>query len=116
MSDHEDSVQRASNDIDLGLFSSARKAADYYGVGRSTVTHRRAGRDSVAKTDRKSQRLSNEEETVLIRHTQDLQQQNLCLNYPQLRTLVVELLQNKGDKEPLGKNYITRLIARNPEL
>lgn len=116
MSDHEHSIQNASNDVDLGLFSSIRKAADYYGIPKSTVAYRRAGRDSVAKTDRKSQRLSNEEERILIRHLQDLQHQNLCLNYAQIRALVVELLRDKGDERPLGKNYITRLITRYPQL
>ena len=92
------------------LTSSIRKAADYYDVPKSTVAYRRAGRDSIATTNRKSQRLSNEEEEVFVRHFQNLQQQNLCLNYVQICVLVVELLRNKGDEKLLGKNYVSRFI------
>ena len=92
MSDQEQSIQRASNELDTGLFSSIRKAADHHGVAKSTVAHRRAGRNSVAKIDRKSQRLSNEEEKVLVQYFRDLQRQNLCLNYTKIRHIIDELL------------------------
>ncbi len=65
-SNKEQSIQRALNDLELGLFSSIGQATDYYGVPKSTVAHRRAGRPSVAQTDRISQRLSKEEEKVFI--------------------------------------------------
>ena len=75
------SIKRAVNEYELGLFSSIRKAAAYHKVPRSTVAHWRAGRESIAKTERKSQRLLNEEEKVLLQYLQDLQRQNLCPNY-----------------------------------
>ncbi len=116
MSNKEHSIQRASNDVDLGLFDSIRKAADYYDVPKSTVAYRRAGRPSIAETERISQRLSKQEEKVLIQYFQDLQRQHLCPNYAQIRRMVTKLLQNKGDKNRLGKHYVERLIARHPEL
>ncbi len=116
MSNKEHLIQKASNDVDLGLFSSIRKAADYYDVPNSTVAHRRAGRPSVAETDRISQRLSKQEEKVLIQYIRDLQRQHLCPNYAQIRRMVVKLLQSKGDKIRLGKHYVQRLISRHPEL
>jgi hypothetical protein len=68
MSNKEHSIQQASNDVDTGLFSSIREASDYYDVPKSTVAHRRAGRLSVAEIDRSSQRLSKQEEKVLIQY------------------------------------------------
>ena len=112
-SNKEQSIQRALNDLELGLFSSIGQAADYYGVPKSTVAHRRAGRPSVAQTDRISQRLSKEEEKVLIQYFRDLQRQNLCPNYTQIRRIIAELCRNKGDTNPLGKHYITRFVARH---
>jgi hypothetical protein len=97
MSNQEQSIQRASHDIDLALFSSIRKAADYHHLPKSTVAHRRAGRNSIANVDRRSQRLSNEEEKVLIQYARDLQRRNQCPNYPQSRYIITKLLENKGD-------------------
>ncbi len=62
------SVERAVNEYESGLLSSIRKAANYHGVAQSTVAYRRAGRDSFAKIERKSQRLLNEEEKVLLQY------------------------------------------------
>ena len=112
-SNKEKSIQRALNDLELGLFSSFDQAAAYYDVPKSTLAHRRAGRESVAKTNRISQRLTKEEEKVLIQYFRDLQRQNLCPNYTQIRRIIAELCRNKGDLNPLGKHYITRFVARH---
>jgi hypothetical protein len=72
MSNKEQSTQRALNELDMGLFSSLRESTQYHRVLNSTAAHRRAGRPSVAQTDRKSQRLSKEEERVLIQYVRDL--------------------------------------------
>jgi len=72
MSNQEQSIQRALNELDMGLFGSIRESSEYHHVSKSTVAHRRAGRPSVAQTDRKSQRLSKEEEKVLIQYFRDL--------------------------------------------
>jgi len=116
MSNQEQSIQRALNELDMGLFGSIRESSEYHHVSKSTVAHRRAGRPSVAQTDRKSQRLSKEEEKVLIQYFRDLQRQNLCPNYPRIRRMISEILKNRGDHKTLGKHYITRLIQRHPEL
>jgi hypothetical protein len=70
----------------------------------------------VAQTDKKSQQLSKEEEKVLIQYFRDLQRQNLCPNYPRIRRMISEILQNRGDHKTLGKHYVTRFIQRHPEL
>jgi hypothetical protein len=72
MSNQEQSIQRALNDIELGLFPSIAKATKYYHVSKSTAAHQRVGRPSITQTDHKSQRLSKEEEKVLIQYFQDL--------------------------------------------
>jgi hypothetical protein len=94
----------------MGLFSSLRESAQYHRVPTSTAAHRRAGRLSVAQVDKKSQRLSKEEEKVLIQYFRDLQRQNLCPNYPRIRRMITEILQNRGDHKTLRKHYVTRFI------
>jgi DDE superfamily endonuclease/Tc5 transposase DNA-binding domain len=68
------------------------------------------------KPTKKSQRLSKEEEKVLIQYFQDLQRQDLCPNYPRIRRMISEILQNRGDHKTLGKHYVTRFLQRHPEL
>jgi hypothetical protein len=116
MSNQEQSIQRALDELGIGLFPSIRQATEYHHVPKSTAAYRRAGRPSVAQTDRKSQRLSKQEEKVLIQYFRDLQRQNLCPNYPRIRRIISEILQNKGDHKTLGKHYVTRFIQRYPEL
>jgi hypothetical protein len=72
MSNKEQSIQRAVNEVEMGLFSSLRESTQYHHVPNSTAAHRRNGRLSVAQTDKKSQRLSKEEEKVLIQYFRDL--------------------------------------------
>ena len=116
MSNQDQSIQRALNELDMGLFTSITKSSAYHHVPESTAAHRRAGRPSVAQSDRKSQRLSKEEEKVLIQYFRDLHRQNLCPNYPQIRRIISEILENRGDHRALGKHYVTRFIQRHPEL
>lgn len=53
---------------------------------------------------------------MLTQYIRDLQRQNQCPNYPQIRRIIVKLLENKGDSEPLGKHYVSHLISRHPQL
>lgn len=116
MSTQEQLIQRVSNDLNLDLFSSICKAADYYHVSKSTVAHRRTECNSTANVNCRSQRLLNEEEKVLIQYIQDLQRQNQYSNYSQIRQIITKLLKNKDDQKSLGKHYITRLISRYLQL
>jgi helix-turn-helix, Psq domain len=88
MSNKEQSIQRALNDVELDLSGSVRKAASHYPVIKSTLAHRRQGRDSIAILDRTSQRLSKEEEKVLLHYIRDLQRQNQCPNQAQIRRII----------------------------
>jgi hypothetical protein len=106
MSNREQSIQRALNELETGLFPPTHKVTEY--------PH--AGRLSVARTDRKSQRLSKEEEKVLIQYFGDLQRQNLCPISLEFDELSPEILQNSGDHKTLRKHYVTRFIQRHPEL
>ena len=72
-SNKEQCVQRALNELVMGLFSSVGNAVGHHGVAKSTAAHRHAGRPSIEATDRKSQRLSREEEKALVQYFRDLQ-------------------------------------------
>lgn len=112
----EQSIQRALDEFEKGLFSSLRKAANHHGVPRTTLSYRLRGRRSTAEADRKSQRLSKDEERALVRYFQDLQRQDQCPDHPKMHSIVTRFLRNKGDENRLGKNYLTRLVSRHSEL
>lgn len=111
----ERSIQNASNDIDLGFYTSLDAAAEANTVPKSTLGHRRAGRPSHAQVSRKNQRLSNEEEKVVMQWLRDMQKQNLYLSYPKMRDLITELLKNKDIQRPLGQYYIIYFLSCHTE-
>ncbi len=109
-------LQIALNSLNIGSSSSIRKAAVKFGASKSTLAYRRGGRPSRANADRSTQRLSLQEERTLIQWIRDLQRQNLCPDYSKIRRFTHEILRNKGDSRPLGKNYISRFISRHSGL
>ena len=116
MSNKDQRVENASNDLDLGFYNCLDAAALANRVPKSTLGHRRAGRPSIARIERKSQRLNNEEEKVLVQWLRDLQKQHQPPTFPKIRAIIEEVLRNRGDLRPLGKHYITRLLARHTDL
>jgi hypothetical protein len=97
MSDQEENVQRAINDLDSKRFRSIRQSELYNRVPRATVAHRIGGRKARAQKELKSQRFTNQEERSIVQWTSDLQMQYISSNYTQIHKILKILLQNKGD-------------------
>ena len=66
MSDQEENVQKAINDLDSKRFRSIQQSALYNRVPRATVAHRIGGRKAKARKELKSQRFINQEERSII--------------------------------------------------
>ena len=115
-SNQEEKIQKALNDLLEQKFRSIKQAADYYSVPSSTLAHHVRGRRSKANIERKSQRLTNEEEKVLVQWIWDLQRQRTSPNYETIRLILRKLLEQKGDFNKLGKHFVTRFVQRHPEL
>ena len=81
MSDQEENVQKAINDLDSKRFRSIRQSALYNGVPRATVAHRIGGRKAKAKKELKMQRFTNQEERCIIQWINNLQKQHMNLNH-----------------------------------
>ncbi len=116
MSDQEQRVQQALNDLEDGKYRSTRQAALANRVPKSIVAYRRRNRPLIVNKERKSQRFTNEEERALIQWIKDLQRQHISPNYPKLCLMLSNLLKSKEDTKKLGKHWITRFVARHPEL
>lgn len=65
-SNQEQLIQQALNDLDIGAEKSIRRVAAKYRVPKTTVAYRRRGRNPRTQANRRTQRLSLEEERTLI--------------------------------------------------
>ena len=116
MSNQEQNIQNALNDLQLKRFRSIRQSALYNHVSPTTLAYRVGGRKSKTQTERKSQRFTNQEEKSIVQWLSDLQRQHISANYIHIREMLQNLLQKKGDLKPLGEHFITRFVRRHPQL
>ena len=116
MADHEEDVQKAIQDVSTRRFRSIRQSAAFNGVSKATVAHRVQGRKAKASRELKSQRFTNQEEKSIIQWINDLQKQHISPNHIQIREILKNLLQNKGDFQPLGEHFITRFVCCHADL
>ncbi|KAF4423590.1 hypothetical protein CFRS1_v004486 [Colletotrichum fructicola] len=93
---------------------SLRKAAQEHGVPKSTLARRMQGAQSrdTAYSDR--QRLSTAQESHLAEWVRIQAALGLPPTHQQLKEFAELILQNQGDSQPLGKNWIQSFIKRNP--
>lgn len=95
---------------------SQRKIARLHGVPKSTLQDRIHGRQATHIRNEQFQRLSSEEEEAI--HTWILRLQNW--GWPprieQVRFMAIELLQQKGDTEPIGINWPQKFLNRHPQI
>lgn len=116
MSNQEHSIQQALESLDRREYRSVAQAAIAYGVPKSTLAHRRAGRRPRDKSDLKSQRLTHRQEDILVQWIEDLQKQHLSPNYEKIRYVATQLLRENNDFTPLGAHWVTRFLQRHKGL
>jgi len=111
----EDAVVSAYLEVhDDGI--STKKAAQRYGIPRTTLRDRLHGVSSKADMPQPQQRLSPVQETRLA--TWILRQESLgyAPSHSQVRSVVEALLKSMDDHKPLGKNWIDGFKRRNPTI
>ena len=116
MSDQEQKIQKAVDDVANKRYRSIRQSALANDVSRTTLTYRVGGRKAKSQMERKNRRFINQEEKCVVQWLNDLQRQHMSPNYPRIREIFENLAQKKGQLEPLGKHFITRFISRHAEL
>ena len=102
---------RAANGT-LGLSYIARR----FGVPRSTLNDRIAGRIPRKKQHQGMQRLTTEEEDSLKRWIKRLQAWGWPPRVEQTYSMATELLRAKGVTKPLGINWSSKFMTRHPDL
>lgn len=114
--DQEQRIQLAIDFLKSHDTASVRQAATTFGVPRSTLQDRMAGRKPNKTSKQSMQRLSPEEEESIVRCILQMGAWGWPMTITALETLATTLLNDKGDKDPLGHNWYKNFLARHPEV
>ena len=101
MDPKEFAIQSAITDLESGVFTSRRKAADWYGVAESTLRGRQQGQQPHAIAHQNQQRLTPEQERFLVDWILDEDSRAQPPSHPRVREIAIQILHMNGDYEPL---------------
>ena len=107
----EESMQQALVAIRAG--DSIHRAAELYGVPRSTLQGRVHGSVTREQANSDQQALSKEQESHLVTWATVQAKLGLPPTYLQVRQAAQRILRAAGSEKKLGKNWITEFIRRN---
>jgi hypothetical protein len=116
MDARELAIQSAINDLNSGVFTSQRKAAQAWGVPRSTLQERINGRQPNATAHSNQQRLTPEQEHFLVEWILEEDSRAQPPSHPRVREMATRILHMNSDYEPLGQLWVPHFIARNPRV
>lgn len=92
-----------------------RKAAEIYDVSHATLARRVKGVQSRRDNTPNGSSLRATEEEVIVKHILELDAQGFPVRHSNLRDMADRLLRSRG-APPVGKNWVTRFINRQPDL
>jgi hypothetical protein len=92
------------------------RAAQQYGVPKSTLSDRMKDQGAQAQQLQPNQRVSIKDEDRIKQWVLCQKSLGSGLSHNQVRKGVESLLQQRGDNEPLGANWVKKFIDRHPEL
>ena len=114
--DPEVRMQAAIAALRSGGSKSIRHAANTFDVPRSTLQDRLRGLKPNKVSKQCMQRLTPEEEDSISRAIHQLFLWGWPVSIKGLEAFARQLLDNKNDHEPLGKNWYLAFLARHPDL
>jgi hypothetical protein len=114
--DTEQRIQAAIAALKSKTILSVRQAAATFSIPRSTLQGHLAGLQPNKTSKTGMQRLTPEEEGAIERTVQQLSLWGWPITIQGLEALARELLEKKGDLEPLGKNWYDKFLVRYPEI
>ncbi|KAH6643497.1 hypothetical protein C7974DRAFT_289094, partial [Boeremia exigua] len=103
MDPKEFAIQCAIADLNSGVFTSRRKAAEWYGIAESTLRGRQQGQQPHAIAHQQQQRLTPEQEAFLVDWILDEDSRAQPPSHPRVRKMATRLLRMNGDHQPLGQ-------------
>ncbi len=110
----EDQFNAAILAVENGM--SRNKAAKEYKIPRSTLQGRLKGFRSTRQYHIDVQVLSETQEAMLAQWARIQLSLGFSLTHSQLRLAAQGVLKEAGKEKPLGKNWTTKFLSRNPSL
>lgn len=115
MSSYTDSdLSSAVEDVRQG--TPLRSASKQYGIPKSTIYGRLNGASPRTEQYQDLQKLSPELEDRLVKWILNQESLGFAPTHHQVRVLAASLIQDPGDRTPLGKKWIGYFLKRHPEL
>ncbi|EED21956.1 transposon, putative [Talaromyces stipitatus ATCC 10500] len=111
----EGKIQLAISDLKNGRISNIREATRIYDIPRTTLRDRLKGIEYKGEKRANHHKLTQSEEDSLVKWVLDLDRRGLPPRHSLVREMVNYLLQQHG-KSQVGKNWVTNLIKRRPEI
>lgn len=114
--DKEDRIKLALDAVRTKSVPSIRKAAELYGVPRSTIQARLHGAESIRNAHEPFQRLNFAEEEALVRTINRMYGWGWPMTISAVESFAEQMLRAKGDSKPLGTNWYQHFLKRHPDL
>lgn len=116
MDAREQAIQSALADLESGVHTSQRQAAKAYGIPRSTLQSRQAGSQPSTAAHAHQQRLTPAEEEFLADWILEEASRVSPPSPARAREMAARVLAMNGDHKPLGKDWLSKFISRNPRV
>lgn len=110
----ENSILLAIQDVESGI--SVRKAAQRWGIPRSTLHDRLTGTVTRNEANEHNQRLSKKQEAALVGWILSQGDLGFAPSHHQVREFAARIVKAGGDDQPLGKAWMEGFLRRNPEV
>ncbi|EED11995.1 pogo transposable element, putative [Talaromyces stipitatus ATCC 10500] len=111
----EGKIQLAISDLKNGRISNIREATRIYDIPCTTLRDRLKGIEYKGEKRANHDKLTQSEEDSLVKWVPDLDRRGLPPRHSLVREMVNYLLLQHG-KPQVGKNWVTNLIKRRPEI
>ena len=114
--EHEAQIQRALKALESGKYTSLGEAAIAFNAPKSTLGHRRMGRQTRHKAHEKEQLLSAAAEEAIVKWVLKLDDWGFPPRLDRLWEKVNVLAKLEKGTQHIGRNWITHFLDRHPEL
>ena len=104
MDNREAAIQAAISDINTGVFSSQRAAANAYQIPRATLSARMRGRQASQNNHVYQQRLTPQQEEFLVQWILEEDARAFPPSHARAREMANRILRMNGDNNPVGKH------------
>jgi hypothetical protein len=109
-------LTQAEDSLKNDLWETHKAAADFFGVGLSSLSHRARGGQDRQTAHQFQQKLTPSEETELADWIVELSEANCSPSYAEVQEMAWFLNKHRANAERVGVDWIRRFKSRNPQV